>query len=65
MKIAVRYADLDLGQAATKAGSWHGKEGAAPGVEPGSAIAGIMSDARADAIYEYHAASDTEFNEAA
>lgn len=24
-----------------------------------------MSDARADAIYEYHAASDTEFNEAA
>ncbi|MFI6626954.1 hypothetical protein [Streptomyces sp. NPDC050528] len=34
-------------------------------VAPGSAIAGIMSDARADAIYEYHAASDTEFNEAA
>ncbi|MFF4492111.1 hypothetical protein ACFY0F_37585 [Streptomyces sp. NPDC001544] len=34
-------------------------------VAPGSAIAGIMSDARADAIYEYHAASDKEFNEAA
>ncbi|MFF1453449.1 hypothetical protein ACFVYF_35730 [Streptomyces sp. NPDC058274] len=34
-------------------------------VAPGAAIAGIMSDSRADAIYEYHAASDTEFNEAA
>ncbi|MFJ9898838.1 hypothetical protein ACIQPR_36460 [Streptomyces sp. NPDC091280] len=34
-------------------------------VAPGSAIAGIMSDSRANAIYEYHAASDTEFNEAA
>lgn len=34
-------------------------------VSPGSAIAGIMSDARADAIYEYHTASDQEFNEAA
>ena len=34
-------------------------------VAPGSAIAGIMSDARANAIYEYHTASDTEFNEAA
>ncbi|MFB0620756.1 hypothetical protein [Streptomyces sp. AGS-58] len=34
-------------------------------VAPGSAIAGIMSDARAHAIYEYHTASDTEFNEAA
>ncbi|MGW4274163.1 hypothetical protein ACWEGQ_17785 [Streptomyces seoulensis] len=34
-------------------------------VAPGSAIAGIMSDARAHAIYEYHAASDKDFNEAA
>ncbi|MEU3859888.1 DUF6571 family protein [Streptomyces sp. NPDC028722] len=34
-------------------------------VAPGAAIAGIMSDARAHAIYEYHSASDTEFNEAA
>ncbi|MER6976382.1 DUF6571 family protein [Streptomyces carpinensis] len=34
-------------------------------VAPGSAIAGVMSDARAHAIYEYHAASDKEFNEAA
>ncbi|MFF7977138.1 hypothetical protein [Streptomyces sp. NPDC007905] len=34
-------------------------------VAPGAAIAGIMSDARADAIYEYHTAKDTEFNEAA
>ncbi|MFI6403637.1 hypothetical protein [Streptomyces sp. NPDC050548] len=34
-------------------------------VAPGSAIAGIMSDSRANAVYEYHAASDAEFNEAA
>ncbi|MFJ9373898.1 hypothetical protein [Streptomyces sp. NPDC101455] len=34
-------------------------------VAPGATIAGIMSDARANAIYEYHAASDTEFNDAA
>jgi hypothetical protein len=34
-------------------------------VAPGSAIAGIMSDARAHAIYEYHTASDKEYNEAA
>ncbi|MEU0007366.1 hypothetical protein ABZ079_24570 [Streptomyces sp. NPDC006314] len=34
-------------------------------VAPGAALAGIMSDARAHAIYEYHTASDTEFNEAA
>ncbi|MEU0337296.1 DUF6571 family protein [Streptomyces sp. NPDC006193] len=34
-------------------------------VAPGAAIAGIMSDARAHAIYEFHTASDTEFNEAA
>jgi hypothetical protein len=34
-------------------------------VAPGAAIAGIMSDARADAIYEYHTASDKEYNEAA
>ncbi|MEU0602119.1 DUF6571 family protein [Streptomyces sp. NPDC006393] len=34
-------------------------------VAPGAAIAGIMSDSRADAIYEYHTASDKEFNEAA
>ncbi|MFF4843864.1 hypothetical protein [Streptomyces collinus] len=34
-------------------------------VAPGSAIAGVMSDARAHAIYHYHTASDTEFNEAA
>ncbi|KPI05451.1 hypothetical protein OK006_0738 [Actinobacteria bacterium OK006] len=31
MKITVRYADFDLGQATIKAESWHGKEGAAPG----------------------------------
>ncbi|MFF2203936.1 hypothetical protein [Streptomyces sp. NPDC058145] len=43
--------------------SLDGRVGAA--VAPGSAIAGIMSDARAHAIYEYHTASDTEFNEAA
>lgn len=34
-------------------------------VAPGAAIAGIMSDARSGAIYEYHTAKDTEFNEAA
>ncbi|MFF2252722.1 hypothetical protein [Streptomyces sp. NPDC058142] len=34
-------------------------------VAPGAAIAGIMSDSRADAIYQYHAASDADFNEAA
>ncbi|MFJ2391915.1 hypothetical protein ACIOTI_04105 [Streptomyces sp. NPDC087843] len=34
-------------------------------VAPGAAIAGIMSDSRADAIYAYHTASDTDFNEAA
>ncbi|GHJ35988.1 DUF6571 family protein [Streptomyces sp. TS71-3] len=43
--------------------SLDGRVGAA--VAPGSAIAGIMSDSRADAIYEYHTASDKEFNEAA
>ncbi|MFE5401600.1 hypothetical protein ACFQ9Z_09365 [Streptomyces sp. NPDC056580] len=43
--------------------SLDGRVGAA--VAPGSAIAGIMSDARAHAIYQYHTASDTEFNEAA
>ncbi|MEU6422213.1 DUF6571 family protein [Streptomyces spiralis] len=37
----------------------------AAAVSPGATIAGIMSDARADAIYDYHAASDKEFNEAA
>ncbi|WP_165914614.1 hypothetical protein [Streptomyces sp. AcE210] len=34
-------------------------------VAPGAAIAGIMSDSRADAICQYHAASDADFNEAA
>jgi hypothetical protein len=34
-------------------------------VAPGAAIAGIMSNSRADAIYDYHTASDKEFNEAA
>jgi hypothetical protein len=34
-------------------------------VAPGSAMAGIMSDSRADAIYRYHTASDTAFNESA
>ncbi|MFF4233946.1 hypothetical protein [Streptomyces sp. NPDC001820] len=34
-------------------------------VAPGAAIAGILSDSRADAIYEYHAASDKDYNEAA
>ncbi|MFF7332960.1 hypothetical protein [Streptomyces sp. NPDC008150] len=34
-------------------------------VAPGAAMAGIMSDARADAVYEYHSAKDTEFNESA
>ncbi|MEU0443360.1 hypothetical protein ABZ202_27110 [Streptomyces sp. NPDC006186] len=43
--------------------SLDGRVGAA--VAPGSAIAGIMDDARAQAIYEYHAASDKEYNEAA
>ncbi|WP_330460156.1 hypothetical protein OIB37_26765 [Streptomyces sp. NBC_00820] len=43
--------------------SLDGRVGAA--VAPGSAIAGIMSDARAHAIHHYHVASDTEFNEAA
>ncbi|ARP72634.1 hypothetical protein LK07_25905 [Streptomyces pluripotens] len=33
-------------------------------VAPGAAIAGIMSDARANAVYEYHSAKDAEFNEA-
>ncbi|MFI2645969.1 hypothetical protein [Streptomyces sp. NPDC018610] len=32
---------------------------------PGGVIAGIMSEARADAVLDYHAASDKEFNEAA
>ncbi|QMV12451.1 hypothetical protein GJU35_21675 [Streptomyces lincolnensis] len=32
---------------------------------PGGIIAGIMSEARADAVLDYHAASDTEFNDAA
>ncbi|MCH0567275.1 DUF6571 family protein [Streptomyces sp. MUM 2J] len=43
--------------------SLDGRVGAA--VAPGSAIAGIMSDARAHAIYDYHAASDQEYNDAA
>ncbi|WP_439940609.1 hypothetical protein [Streptomyces sp. BBFR115] len=43
--------------------SLDGRVGAA--VTPGATIAGIMSDARADAIYDYHTASDKEFNEAA
>ncbi|MFD7408348.1 hypothetical protein ACFV7R_38140 [Streptomyces sp. NPDC059866] len=34
-------------------------------VAPGAAMAGIMSDSRADAIYKYHTAMDTEFNESA
>ncbi|MFD9281387.1 hypothetical protein ACFWD7_29510 [Streptomyces mirabilis] len=34
-------------------------------VAPGAAIVGIMNDARTDAIREYDAASDAEFNEAA
>ncbi|MDT3727950.1 hypothetical protein ROS62_24960 [Streptomyces sp. DSM 41972] len=33
-------------------------------VAPGAAIAGIMSNARADAIYDYHTASNAEYNEA-
>ncbi|MFF0168035.1 hypothetical protein [Streptomyces prasinus] len=32
---------------------------------PGAAIAGIMSNSRADAIYDYHTAENKEFNEAA
>ncbi|WP_367320470.1 DUF6571 family protein [Streptomyces sp. HUAS ZL42] len=43
--------------------SLDGRVGAA--VAPGSAIAGVLSDARAHAIYEYHTASDQEYNEAA
>ncbi|MFC5957011.1 hypothetical protein ACFP51_21805 [Streptomyces pratens] len=34
-------------------------------VAPGAAIAGIMSNSRADAIYDYHTASNAEYNEAA
>ncbi|MET8831674.1 DUF6571 family protein [Streptomyces sp. NPDC004610] len=34
-------------------------------VAPGSAIAGIMSDSRADAIHRFHTADDAAFNEAA
>ncbi|SFG88934.1 hypothetical protein SAMN02787118_1327 [Streptomyces mirabilis] len=47
MKIAVRYADFDLGQATTKAGSWRGKEGAAPGFDsPGRhPLDAVCSDA--------------------
>lgn len=33
-------------------------------VAPGAAIAGVMSNSRADAIYDYHTASNKEFNEA-
>ncbi|MGC9381970.1 hypothetical protein [Streptomyces sp. MH13] len=33
-------------------------------VAPGAAIAGVMSNARADAIYDYHTASNAEYNEA-
>ncbi|WP_237719983.1 DUF6571 family protein [Streptomyces xiaopingdaonensis] len=33
--------------------------------EPGGVVAGIMSEARADAVLDYHAASDQEFNDAA
>lgn len=33
-------------------------------VAPGAAIAGIMSNSRADAIYDYHTASNKEYNEA-
>ncbi|OIJ65649.1 DUF6571 family protein [Streptomyces mangrovisoli] len=43
--------------------SLDGRVGAA--VAPGSVIAGIMSDSRAHAIYEYHAAADADYNEAA
>jgi hypothetical protein len=32
---------------------------------PGGVIAGIMSESRADAVLDYHTASDKEFNEAA
>lgn len=32
---------------------------------PGGIIAGIMSESRADAVLDYHSASDEEFNEAA
>jgi hypothetical protein len=34
-------------------------------VAPGAAIAGVMSNARADAIYDYHTADDKAFNDAA
>ncbi|HZG05122.1 MAG TPA: DUF6571 family protein [Streptomyces sp.] len=34
-------------------------------VAPGAVIAGIMSEARADAVLDYHAASAKDFNEAA
>ncbi|MEV5310451.1 DUF6571 family protein [Streptomyces sp. NPDC052610] len=33
-------------------------------VAPGAAIAGIMSNSRADAIYDYHTASNKEYNDA-
>ncbi|HLL32658.1 MAG TPA: hypothetical protein VK545_01920, partial [Streptomyces sp.] len=33
-------------------------------VAPGAAIAGVMSNSRADAIYDYHTASDEEYNQA-
>ncbi|MFE4535132.1 hypothetical protein ACFRKB_08610 [Streptomyces scopuliridis] len=34
-------------------------------VAPGAVIAGIMSESRADAVIDYHSASDQEFNDAA
>ncbi|MEV1085320.1 DUF6571 family protein [Streptomyces sp. NPDC050211] len=34
-------------------------------VAPGSIVAGIMSEARADAVFDTHRASDAEFNESA
>ncbi|MFF8034391.1 hypothetical protein [Streptomyces sp. NPDC016626] len=42
------------------------EDGASVGhlVAPGAAIAGIMSNSRADAIYDYHTASNKEYNEA-
>ncbi|WP_328659560.1 DUF6571 family protein [Streptomyces sp. NBC_00334] len=33
-------------------------------VAPGAAIAGIMSNSRADAVYDYHTASNAEYNDA-
>ncbi|MEU3733561.1 DUF6571 family protein [Streptomyces sp. NPDC033538] len=33
-------------------------------VAPGAAIAGVMSNSRADAIYDYHTATNAEYNEA-